>query len=109
MRLTRTLTRAAVLTVAIVSWSAHEGHAQGPAARAVVEAAAKALGRRVAIMADLPGPKMRLGKIEPEPIHLHPGDSFTLTTEDIVGDAKRVSMSFQTSEEFVEYLVESDA
>ena len=44
MRLTRTLTRAAVLTVAIVSWSAHEGHAQGPAARAVVEAAAKALG-----------------------------------------------------------------
>jgi pyruvate kinase len=60
-----------------------------------IRAAAKAVGRRVAIMADLPGPKMRLGKIDPEPIHLAPGDQFTLTTEDIVGNAKRVSMSFE--------------
>ena len=45
-------------------------------------------------MADLPGPKMRVGKIEPEPIQLRPGDTFTLTTEDIVGNAQRVSMSF---------------
>jgi len=52
------------------------------------------VGRRVAIMADLPGPKMRLGKIEPEPIQLRPGESFALTAEDIVGDARRVSMSF---------------
>jgi pyruvate kinase len=29
---------------------------------------ARDTGRRVAIMADLPGPKMRLGKIDPEPI-----------------------------------------
>src|SRR5213075_48690 len=56
--------------------------------------AARETGRRVAIMADLPGPKMRLGKIDPEPIHLLPGDRFTLTNEDIVGDAHRVSMSF---------------
>ena len=52
-------------------------------------------GRRVAIMADLPGPKMRLGQIDPEPIQLSPGDKFTLTNEDIVGDAQRVSMSFE--------------
>jgi len=57
--------------------------------------AARAAGRRIAIMADLPGPKMRLGRIEPEPIHLRVGDSFTLTSEDIVGDALRVSMSFE--------------
>src|SRR5712672_1938296 len=57
--------------------------------------AAQATGRRVAIMADLPGPKMRLGKIAPEPIQLVPGDHFTLTNEDIVGDAQRVSMSFE--------------
>jgi pyruvate kinase len=57
--------------------------------------AAKATERRVAIMADLPGPKMRLGKIEPEPIQLVPGDRFTLTNEVIVGDARRVSMSFE--------------
>lgn len=56
--------------------------------------AAKEAGRRVAIMADLPGPKMRVGKIDPEPINLVPGNRFTLTNEDIVGDEKRVSMSF---------------
>ena len=51
-------------------------------------------GRRVAIMADLPGPKMRIGKIDPQPIQLLPGDHFTLTTDDIVGDALRVSLTF---------------
>jgi pyruvate kinase len=57
--------------------------------------AARATRRRVAIMADLPGPKMRLGKIDPEPIQLVPGARFTLTTEEIVGDGQRVSMSFE--------------
>jgi len=57
--------------------------------------AARETGRRVAIMADLPGPKMRLGKIDPEPIQLLPGARFTLTNEDIVGNAHRVSMSFE--------------
>jgi pyruvate kinase len=60
-----------------------------------IRAAAAATGRRVAIMADLPGPKMRLGKISPEPIQLAPGDAFTLTTEDVIGNEKRVSMSFE--------------
>jgi len=60
-----------------------------------VRAAARASGRRVAIMADLPGPKMRLGTIEPEPIQLRPGDRFALTTEDIVGNMQRVPMSFE--------------
>jgi pyruvate kinase len=60
-----------------------------------IRAAARATGRRVAIMADLPGPKMRLGKIEPEPIQLHLGDRLTLTTEDIVGNVQRVPMSFE--------------
>ena len=60
-----------------------------------IRAAEKTTGRRVAIMADLPGPKMRLGKIEPEPIQLRPGESFTLTSEEIVGNSQRVSMSFE--------------
>src|SRR4051812_45806 len=68
------------------------GHAETIAR---VRAAERSVGRRVAIMADLPGPKMRLGKIEPEPIHLDPGEHFTLTTESIVGTKERVSMSFQ--------------
>ena len=57
--------------------------------------AARETGRRVAIMADLPGPKLRLGKIDPEPIQLLLGARFTLTSEDIVGDAQRVSTSFE--------------
>ena len=57
--------------------------------------ASKAADRRVAIMGDLPGPKMRLGTIDPEPVHLESGNAFTLTSEDIIGNARRVSMSFE--------------
>jgi pyruvate kinase len=60
-----------------------------------VRAAACSVGRRVAIMADLPGPKMRLGEIEDGPIELHADEPFILTSEDIVGDRQRVSMSFE--------------
>jgi pyruvate kinase len=66
-----------------------------------IRAAQRATGLRVAIMADLSGPKMRIGKIDPEPILLRPGDSFTLTSEDIVGTPQRVSMSFPRLPEVV--------
>src|SRR5215469_13555820 len=61
------------------------GHAE---VIARVRAAAKATGRHVSIMADLPGPKMRLGKIDPEPIHLIAGDEYILTADEAVGDAR---------------------
>jgi len=61
-----------------------------------IRAASQATGRQVAIMADLPGPKMRIGNLDPEPIELKPGNSFTLTTEDIVGNQDRVSVSFSS-------------
>jgi pyruvate kinase len=60
-----------------------------------IRAAQQATGRRVAIMADLPGPKMRVGTIEPEPIDLRRGDGFTLTARDETGNAERVSVSFK--------------
>src|SRR5690349_7155951 len=50
-----------------------------------IRAAAHEIGRRVAIMADLPGPKMRLGNINPDPVQLAAGERFTLTTENITG------------------------
>ncbi|MGD9139150.1 MAG: pyruvate kinase, partial [Desulfobacterales bacterium] len=59
-----------------------------------IRAASQATGRQVAIMADLPGPKMRIGQIAEEPINLKPDASFCLTTEDIIGNSKRVSVSF---------------
>ena len=52
-------------------------------------------GRRAAILADLPGPKMRIGKVEPEPIQLRAGDAFTLTTKEGAGNHERVSVSFE--------------
>jgi pyruvate kinase len=60
-----------------------------------VRAAARSTGRRIAIMADLPGPKIRIGKLASEPIDLNQGDELTLTTNEIVGDANRISVSFQ--------------
>jgi pyruvate kinase len=60
-----------------------------------LRAASAATGRRVAIMADLPGPKMRIGELAEEPMELKVGDSFTLTTEDIVGENRCVSVSFR--------------
>jgi pyruvate kinase len=60
-----------------------------------LRAAADRAGRRVAIMADLPGPKIRIGQFAKEPIQLKSGDTFTLTTEQIAGDGNRVSVAFE--------------
>jgi pyruvate kinase len=60
-----------------------------------IRAAAKSVGMRVAIFGDLPGPKMRIGDLKEEPIYLERDQSFTLQTEEIVGDKQRVSMSFE--------------
>ena len=43
-----------------------------------IRAAAKTVGERVAILADLPGPKMRIGHLSEEPIELERGQPFTL-------------------------------
>ncbi|HOT10095.1 MAG TPA: pyruvate kinase, partial [Polyangiaceae bacterium] len=59
-----------------------------------VREVAKAADARITILGDLPGPKMRIGKLASEPIELIRGNRFTLTTESIVGDETRVSFSF---------------
>ncbi|HAY21091.1 MAG TPA: pyruvate kinase, partial [Desulfobacterales bacterium] len=56
--------------------------------------AAHLTNSRLAIMADLPGPKIRLGQIDPEPVELKSGETYFLTTEDIVGDRFGASVSF---------------
>jgi pyruvate kinase len=82
------------LNVARVNFS-HGAFSDHASRIARIRAAAQATGRRVAIMADLPGPKMRVGGIAAEPVQLVAGEPFTLTNEAIVGDARRVSMSFE--------------
>jgi pyruvate kinase len=60
-----------------------------------LRAAAKAVGRPIVLMADLPGPKMRIGSIAPDPVNLNAGDPFILTTEEVAGTTQRVSVSFE--------------
>jgi pyruvate kinase len=60
-----------------------------------IRSAATATGSRVAVMADLPGPKIRIGDLAAEPVDLLPGELFTLTTEQRVGDRQRVSVTFE--------------
>ncbi|MCP4426450.1 MAG: pyruvate kinase [Chloroflexi bacterium] len=69
-----------------------EGHRQ---TIANVRAAAKAVGGRAAIFGDLPGPKMRIGNLAQEPIFLERGQSFTLLTDEVLGDNQRASMNFK--------------
>jgi pyruvate kinase len=57
--------------------------------------AAELTGRRLAIMADLPGPKIRIGELLPEQVELANGALVTLTTDDIVGDDTRFSVNFE--------------
>lgn len=59
-----------------------------------VRQVAERLERRVAILADLPGPKLRLGKLSSEPIVLEEGQNFVLTTEPITGDHSQVAVNF---------------
>ncbi|MFC8921760.1 pyruvate kinase [Cellulosimicrobium sp. NPDC057127] len=57
-----------------------------------VRAAAEASGRSVAVLVDLQGPKIRLGRFADDEKHwLEVGDEFTITTEDVVGTKELVS------------------
>jgi pyruvate kinase len=59
-----------------------------------IRAASEALDSRVALLGDLPGPKMRVGELADDPIELERGAPLTLTTEDIVGRKDRIGVSF---------------
>ncbi|MDO4664644.1 MAG: pyruvate kinase [Actinomycetaceae bacterium] len=59
-----------------------------------VRAAAKSSGRAVAVLVDLQGPKIRLGKFENGKELLHKGDTFTITTRDVLGSATLVGTTF---------------
>ncbi len=57
--------------------------------------ASKKLGLLVGIIADLQGPKIRLGRFAKGKEELVPGATFTITTDDILGDAQRCSTTFK--------------
>ncbi len=58
--------------------------------------AARAAGRPVGILADLQGPKIRLGEFEGGSAELVTGERFIITTEDVMGTAERASTTQPT-------------
>ncbi|MFO1306457.1 MAG: pyruvate kinase [Burkholderiales bacterium] len=63
-------------------------------ARLVRECAQK-IGREVGIMADLQGPKIRVGKFAAGRVNLVPGQDFILDAECELGDEKRVGLDYK--------------
>ena len=74
----------------------HGTHDEHAATIADVRRIAKELGLHVAILQDLPGPKVRTGTFGngTASVRLVTGKPFTLTTEQTAGDAEQVSVSY---------------
>lgn len=49
----------------------------------------------IAILLDTKGPEYRIGIFENDKIHLNDNDTFTFTTDDIIGDQTKVSVSYK--------------
>ena len=73
----------------------HGHYADHEVACARVRAASNASGRSVGVLADLQGPKIRLGTFPAGPVRLCAGDEFTITTEDVPGDRHQASTTYQ--------------
>lgn len=61
----------------------------------LVRAEAKRVRKPVAIMIDLQGPKIRLGRFTSGPHELNRGETFTITTDEVSGDKSRVSTTYK--------------
>ncbi len=71
------------------SYDVHEG------VYANVRKAAADAGKPVAVLVDLQGPKIRLGKFEDGPYELAEGDIFKITTEDVLGTKELSGTTFK--------------
>lgn len=73
----------------------HGNYADHQQAIDAVRRATDQTGRGVAVLADLQGPKIRLGTFADGPVELVAGADFTVTTDDVPGDATRASTTYQ--------------
>ncbi len=74
----------------------HGTHGEHRATASDVRKVAAELGKNVAIMADLQGPKIRTGPLQnDEPVLLVNGESICLTTRQVMGDATCVSTTYE--------------
>lgn len=53
------------------------------------------LNRIVTILIDLPGSKIRIGKLQSQPLILNKGDTVTLTTKDVLGKPNLISVNYK--------------
>ena len=59
-------------------------------------AAAKNVGKPIAVLVDLSGPKIRTGELkDDQPVLLKPGSIFTITTRPVLGDEHQVSTNYE--------------
>ncbi len=81
------------------SHGSHEEHARRIER---IRQAAKETGRTIALLLDTKGPEIRTGDLREGIAELQEGETFTLTTEPVLGDASRVSVSYAGLAEDVE-------
>ncbi len=74
------------------SHGSHEDHRRS---YDLVRSAAKETGRAVGVLADLQGPKIRLGKFAVGPVEWRSGDVVRITVDDIEGTHDRVSTTYK--------------
>jgi pyruvate kinase len=60
-----------------------------------VRQAAESAGRNLAVLADLQGPKIRLGRFADGPVEWATGERVRITVEDVPGDHDRVSTTYK--------------
>src|ERR687884_393153 len=60
----------------------------------MVRDASDASGRAVGILADLQGPKIRLGRFADGPVEWRTGESVVITSDDVLGTHDRVSCTY---------------
>ncbi|GAB6094505.1 pyruvate kinase [Desulfatiferula olefinivorans] len=60
-----------------------------------IRAVSEQMRRSIAILQDLCGPKIRVGRITDPGISLRPGESLILTSDEIMGGGNRVSVSYK--------------
>ena len=90
------LTRMLVAGVDVVRLNFSHGTADDHRGRAeAVRAAAQGLGREVAVMADLQGPKIRVGKFRDGKVILASGQTFVLDAEATLGDERGVGLDYK--------------
>jgi pyruvate kinase len=92
----RILSRMLAAGVDVVRFNFSHGKPEDHLARAkAVREAAAACGREVAIMADLQGPKIRIGRFADGKVELQPGARFVLDAACELGNAQRVGLDYK--------------